>query len=102
MNITHGLRRALQINPNGLASVFGNRRRHWHEIGERVPRLAAGLRSLGTNPGDRAGILVVDKTFASVGTGLAKALSGLKLIYADEGDVPVGMESYETLLSRSE
>ena len=42
MNVTHGLRRALQINPNGLASVFGNRRRHWREIGERVPRLAAG------------------------------------------------------------
>ena len=32
------------INPNGLASVFGNRRRNWREIGERVPRLAAGLR----------------------------------------------------------
>src|SRR5580698_3161817 len=57
MNVTHGLRRALQINPNGLASVFGNRRRHWREIGERVPRLAAGLRSLGANPGDRVAIL---------------------------------------------
>jgi long-chain acyl-CoA synthetase len=122
VNITHGLRRALQINPNGVASVFGNRRRHWREIGERVPRLAAGLRLLGANPGDRvailsqnsdrylelylatawagavvvplnirwspvenedamrdcrAGILIVDKTFASVGAGLAKALSGL-------------------------
>ena len=57
MNITHGLRRALQINPNGLASVFGNRRRNWREIGERVPRLAAGLRSLGANPGERVAIL---------------------------------------------
>jgi long-chain acyl-CoA synthetase len=147
MNITHGLRRALQINPNGLASVFGNRRRHWREIGERVPRLAAGFRMHGADPGDRvailaqnsdrylelylatawagavvvplnirwspvenedamrdcrAGILIVDKTFASVGAGLAKALPGLKLIYADEGDVPADMESYETLLLRSE
>ena len=33
---------------------------------------------------------------------LAKALSGLKLIYADDGDVPAGMEGYETLLLRSE
>jgi long-chain acyl-CoA synthetase len=147
MNITHGLRRALQVNPNGLASVFGNRRRNWREIGARVPRLAAGLCSLGANPGDRiailsqnsdryielylatawagavvvplnirwspaenedamrdcrASILVVDKTFASVGVALAKALPGLKLIYADDGDIPAGMESYETLLLRSE
>ena len=57
MNITHGLRRALQINPNGLATVFGDRRRNWREIGERVSRLAAGLRALGANPGDRVAML---------------------------------------------
>jgi long-chain acyl-CoA synthetase len=57
MNITHGLRRALQINPTGLATVFGGRRRNWREIGERVSRLAAGLRSLGVNPGDRVAML---------------------------------------------
>ena len=57
MNITHGLRRTLQINPTGLATVFGGRRRSWREIGERVPRLAAGIRSLGANPGDRVAIL---------------------------------------------
>ncbi len=147
MNITHGLRRALQINPNGLATVFGNRRRSWREIGERVPRLAAGLRLLGANPGDRvailslnsdrymelylatawagtvvvplnirwsplenedamrdcrASVLFVDKAFASTGGALAKAISGLKLIYADDGDVPAGMEGYETLLLRNE
>jgi long-chain acyl-CoA synthetase len=57
MNITYGLRRALQLNPHGLATVFGDRRRNWREIGERVSRLAAGLRSLGINPGDRVAVL---------------------------------------------
>jgi len=36
MNITHGLRRALQINPNGLAIVYGDRRKNWREVGDRV------------------------------------------------------------------
>jgi len=147
MNTTHGLRRALQINPDGLATVFGDRRRNWREIGERVSRLAAGLRALGAGPGERvavlslnsdrylelylatawagavivplnirwsplenedalrdcrAGVLVVDKAFASTGAGLAKAVPGLKLVYADDGNVPAEMEDYEALLARSE
>ena len=57
MNITHGLRRALQINPNGLAIVCGERRKNWREVGERVARLAAGIRALGAQPGDRVAIL---------------------------------------------
>jgi long-chain acyl-CoA synthetase len=146
MNTTHGLRRALQINPNGLATVYGDRRRSWREIGERVARLAAGLRALGAAPGDRvailslnsdrylelylatawagtvvvplnirwsplenedamrdcrAGVLVVDKAFAPTGAALAKAVPGLTLVYADDGEVPAGMESYEALLARS-
>jgi long-chain acyl-CoA synthetase len=147
MNITHGLRRALQINPTGLATVFGGRRRNWREIGERVSRLAAGLRSLGVSPGDRvamlslnsdrylelylatawagavivplnirwsplenedamrdcrAQVLFVDKTFAATGASLAKALPGLKLVFADDGDAPAGIESYEALLLRNQ
>ena len=50
----------------------------------------------------RAGVLVVDKAFASTGAALAKAVPGLKLVYADDGDVPAGMESYEALVARSE
>ncbi len=135
MNITHGLRRALQINPNGLATVYGQRRRDWGELGERVTRLAGGLRTRGVRDGDRiavlsfnsdrylelylatgwaggvivplnirwsalenedalrdcrASVLVVDKAFAQIGAQLAGAIPGLKLIYADDGEVPAG------------
>ncbi|MBR0858034.1 acyl-CoA synthetase [Bradyrhizobium liaoningense] len=147
MNITHGLRRALQVNPNGLAVVCGERRRSWREIGARVSRLAAAIRSLGAKDGDRvamlslnsdrylelylaagwagtvivplnirwsslenedamrdcrAEILFVDRAFAAVGATLAKTIPGLKLIYADDGEVPAGMADYETLIAQSE
>jgi len=57
VNITHGLRRALQVNPNGLAIVCGERRRNWGEVGDRVARLAAGIRTLGADNGDRVAVL---------------------------------------------
>jgi len=57
MNVTHGLRRALQINPNGLAIVDGDRRKNWREVGDRVARLAAGIRALGALAGDRVACL---------------------------------------------
>ena len=50
----------------------------------------------------RAQVLFVDKTFAATGASLAKALPGLKLIFADDGDAPAGIVSYEALLLRNE
>jgi long-chain acyl-CoA synthetase len=146
MNVTHGLRRLLQINPNGPATAYGARRRTWRDVGERVSRFAAGLSSLGVIPGDRvavlslnsdrylelylavawagavivplnirwtiienedalrdcrASVLAVDKTFAANGAALANAVPGLKLVYADDGDAPAAMVSYEVLIARS-
>ncbi|WP_114356429.1 MULTISPECIES: acyl-CoA synthetase [Rhodopseudomonas] len=144
MNITHGLRRALQINPEGLATVCAGRRRNWREVGDRVARLAAGLRAGGVGEGERVAILslnsdrylemylaagwcggvivplnirwsalenedalkdcravalVVDKAFAATGAVLAQAIPSLTLIYADDGEVPAGMQGYEDLIA---
>ncbi|WP_375413204.1 long-chain-fatty-acid--CoA ligase [uncultured Bradyrhizobium sp.] len=60
MNITQGLRRVLQINPDGIATVDGERRRTWREIGDRVARLAGGLQGLGVKQGDRVAVLMLN------------------------------------------
>ena len=60
MNVTHGLRRALQINRHGPATVFGDRRRTWEQIGDRVARLAAAFRALGVERGDRVAVLMLN------------------------------------------
>nr|WP_249158066.1 long-chain fatty acid--CoA ligase [Bradyrhizobium jicamae] len=51
------MRRALQVNPNGLAIVCGERRRTWREVGDRVARLASAIRGLGAKDGDRVAVL---------------------------------------------
>src|SRR6266700_7478787 len=59
MNVTQGLRRVLQTNPEGIATIDGDRRRSWREIGERVARLAGGLQGLGVKRGDRVAVLML-------------------------------------------
>ena len=61
MNVTHGLRRALQINAGGIAMRFGDRQRTWAEVGERVARFAGGLRAMGIGAGDRVGVLMLNQ-----------------------------------------
>ena len=51
MQGTQLLRRAVQCNPDGVATICGERRRSWRDIGQRVPRMAAALRSLGVRDG---------------------------------------------------
>src|ERR1700694_342567 len=60
MNLTQGLRRVQQTNPEGIATVDGDRRRSWREIGERVARLAGGLGELAVKRGDRVGVLMLN------------------------------------------
>lgn len=61
MSITHGLRRALQINADGTAMLFGEHRRTWSDVGERVARLAAALNELGCTQGERVAVLMLNQ-----------------------------------------
>ena len=49
----------------------------------------------------RASVLNVDKAFAASGATLANTIPGLKTIYADDGDAPAGMQSYEALIQQN-
>ena len=57
MQLTQALTRAVQTRHRFPATIYQNRQRSWAEVGERVPRLAAGLRSMGLRPGDRLAVL---------------------------------------------
>jgi long-chain acyl-CoA synthetase len=60
MNMTQGLRRVLQTNPEAIGTVDGHRRRRWREIGERVARLAGALLGLGVKRGERVAVLMLN------------------------------------------
>src|SRR5579859_6874023 len=53
MHLTQGLHRCVQLKPDAVATVFGDRRRTWREVQGRVSHLAAGLVSLGLARGER-------------------------------------------------
>jgi long-chain acyl-CoA synthetase len=53
VRLTQGLHRNVQQRPDGVATIFGDRRRSWRQVKDRVARLAAGLISLGLERGDR-------------------------------------------------
>jgi long-chain acyl-CoA synthetase len=58
--ITQFLRRALQVNPSGTATIFQERTQDWTTFAARAARLAGALNGLGYQPGDRIGILALN------------------------------------------
>jgi long-chain acyl-CoA synthetase len=68
MNITHGLRRALQVKSRGTATIFEGRRRTWQEIGDRVSRIAGALRAHSFGRGDRIAVLCSTRIVTSSAT----------------------------------
>ncbi|WIY27497.1 long-chain-fatty-acid--CoA ligase [Parasedimentitalea psychrophila] len=57
MQISSLLRRAAQINPDGIATIFQERQQSWRQMADRVARLAGALQLLGMGPGDRVALL---------------------------------------------
>ncbi|BCH23441.1 fatty-acid--CoA ligase [Mesorhizobium sp. L-8-10] len=57
MQITQFVRQATTLNPQGTATVYGERRRSWTEFAERTARLAAALKKLGLAAGDFVAVL---------------------------------------------
>ena len=60
MQGTQLLKRAVQCSPDRVATISGARRRTWTEVGGRVPRMAAALRSLGVVDGVYVAILAMN------------------------------------------
>ena len=57
MQITSIIRRAAQINPQGIATIYEDRQQTWPQMQDRVARLAGGLQKLGMKLGDRVALL---------------------------------------------
>ena len=57
MQITSVLRRAAQVSPEAVATIYKDRQQTWPELLERVRKLAGALQGLGMSPGDRVALL---------------------------------------------
>jgi acyl-CoA synthetase (AMP-forming)/AMP-acid ligase II len=57
MKISSTISRNMQVNGNGTATIFQDRQHNWHQFGERIARLAGGLKNLGLQSGDRVAVL---------------------------------------------
>jgi long-chain acyl-CoA synthetase len=57
MKISSTIRRNMQVNGNGNATIFQDRQHSWLQFGERIARQAAALTKLGLQSGDRVAVL---------------------------------------------
>ena len=57
MKISSTIRRNMQVNGKGTATIFASRQHSWNQFGERIAKLAAGLGKLGLDRGDRVAVL---------------------------------------------
>jgi acyl-CoA synthetase (AMP-forming)/AMP-acid ligase II len=57
MYLTQSLHRNVQLDAEGVCTVYGDRVRTWGESADRIARLAAGFAQLGIGAGDRIAIL---------------------------------------------
>jgi len=57
MQLTSILRRAAQVNPNGIATICKDRQHSWSQTLTRVEKLAGALQALGMGTGDRVALL---------------------------------------------
>ncbi|WP_286263682.1 acyl-CoA synthetase [Thalassotalea atypica] len=60
MIFTQAIERNAQVNGKRTATIFGDRRRTWSDVAERIARLANALQQKGINPGDRVAILALN------------------------------------------
>ena len=60
MQLTQCIKRAAQVDREGSATIFAERRHTWSDFTARVSRLAGGLRELGVSEGDRVAMLALN------------------------------------------
>ncbi len=60
MYITQALKRAVQLNSDGIATIDGERRRTWAEFAARVAKSAGAFKGLGLSGGGRVAILALN------------------------------------------
>jgi acyl-CoA synthetase (AMP-forming)/AMP-acid ligase II len=60
MYLTQALKRTVQIDGRGVATLCAGRERTWNECGERIAKLAGALRRLGVTDGERVAVLALN------------------------------------------
>jgi long-chain acyl-CoA synthetase len=60
MQATQLLKQAVVLNPDGIATICGDRQRTWREMADRVARLGGALADLGLGSGDFVAVLAMN------------------------------------------